>query len=664
MSSTSESSATSIHVELPAYGYSFVVNVPSDPSSSVLSIKEAISVLCPGYPASDGQRIIWRGRVLRNEEKIENLWPNNGEEVKRIVHLSVHPSAWSGDPPKTQEKGKGKEREDDVDLVAKLTAAAPSAYRSTPTPTPTPAATTVMKPVSASHSSRASPAHPTYILSKHRQALSTLTHQPFEGWFQQGDRELAVKFVEGSGFVWPTILDEEITPTATGQGVKYAKQIIDGRPYLSLLNPTAIPTDSQIHALKVLSYTIELLKLPQTPAPGPSSRTSHPAPAPSSSGNSSGGSTGTPVQIPAHLNALLQQMGLPPIQDPPLAGPVQVQIINDGVGVPLPVAQGQGGQFLDLNAFLNANGGQLGQNPPAVAPNPPPQVQAAQIRPLLLPIFMLSLRTLLLLYFVAPARKPFLTLMIIAWVMWEIWVPIRAVFRRVGRAVDALEQAQGGGQGQGGPAGANFPRDGQVPVVNRGAQPVRNEAPAAAPADPPPPAGNNPAAVVPNAAAGSIVNTLASFDIAEGEAALQAFADHPVHDHAGTQDVFPEPNLGRKALSFVVLLVTTVHPAVWNKRRATLRAREGRVRVEMGALRETAATQQSAAIEDNGDSSNSEDASAATLEAERRTAQRAEILSKYMRRPMWVRRYMQRVFHAGEGEGAAWGAGEEWVAEE
>ncbi|KAF5393747.1 hypothetical protein D9757_000150 [Collybiopsis confluens] len=642
MNQVSSANLISIRVELPAYGYSFTIKVPSE--TSVLSIKEAISSTCPGSPIIDGQRIIWRGRVLGTEEKIKDLWPSD-EEVQRIVHLSVHPSAWRTDPPKTQEKGKGKEGEKDAEWVERLKAVAHS------TSQPTAKTDTVATP------SPATPQHLAFIVAKHRQALATLTQELSEFRVDPEDRHLAAKFVEEHGFIWPEILDEEVEPNLGGQGVKYAKQTIDGRPFLRLLNSTVTPTPAQIRALEILSYTIPLLNLPLRPSMSPTSS----AHAPISPNPPSDILTGTPVQLPAHVNAILQQLGLPPIQDNPIVGPAQVHVVNDDNGVPHPAAQGQGGQLYNFNAFLDANGGQAGQNVhPPIAANPP-QFQAAQIRPLIFPILMLSLRTLLLLYFVAPARKPFLAFMIIAWVIWEIWVPVREVFGRAGRAGDADGvQAMGDRQPQGageGPAGADVMRAGQVPPlgVNRGVQPPGN-GPQVLNGAPPLP-NNPPAGAAPNAAAaaGSILNTLASFDITEGETALQAFADSPTN--AITQDILPEPGVGRKALSFIVLLLTTVHPAVWNKRRAILRAREGRVRVEMGALRETAPTQ-----EETGDDTGDE-TSAEVLETQRRAALRAEISSKYMRRPVWVRRYMQRVFQAGEG-GTAWGAGEEWIAEE
>ncbi|KAJ3755797.1 hypothetical protein EV360DRAFT_49094 [Lentinula raphanica] len=535
-----------ILVELPAYGYSFTVNLPPSESSNVLAIKEAISLTCPGNPRVDGQRIIWRGRVLRDEEKIGDLWPAGVDGMKKIVHLSVHPSAWTGKPPSKEEstkKEKGKAKEAEV--------VQPPPVVSSPPPTVPMTSTT----------SSVSSALPEYLVSRHRQAFSTLTHSPFIP--AEVDRESAVHFVNAHGYIWPPILDKEFPKEDSGHGLRYEKVFIDSRPYLRLLNPTESPTPAQIHAFQVLSYTIELLKLP----PLEPTRTQ----------------TSSPPQVP------------------------------------------QAGQF-DLNQLLNMNGQHINPaNPVNRDPGfPQIRIHLINIRPLLLPLFMLSLRTLLLLYFVAPARKPFFMLLILAWVGWEIWGWIGGLAQRAGEQNQGDDLGRGaqvnnGNMGAGGvQAGAGapvpppVPQNAQAPAPNgpRAAVPGNNNAPGAAAGGPP-----------------SIIDTLASFDIAEGETALSSFLP---------ENNLREPGLSRKALSLFVLLIATVHPAIWNRRRALLRAREGRVKVEMNAL--TEAAQGAAAAAEAGDNA-------------RRAAHHAEMSARFMRRPSWVRRYMQRVVR-GEVEGA------------
>lgn len=62
-----------IHVELPAYSRSFDVQVPE--SATVLDVKQVISSVCVGHPRPEGQRVIWRGRYVDDQEKVSELWP-------------------------------------------------------------------------------------------------------------------------------------------------------------------------------------------------------------------------------------------------------------------------------------------------------------------------------------------------------------------------------------------------------------------------------------------------------------------------------------------------------------------------------------------------------------------------------------------------------------
>jgi hypothetical protein len=61
-----------LRVDLPSYSHSFTIEVPS--SSTILDVKQAISQNCVGSPRIDGQRIVWRGRYLGDEEKIADIW--------------------------------------------------------------------------------------------------------------------------------------------------------------------------------------------------------------------------------------------------------------------------------------------------------------------------------------------------------------------------------------------------------------------------------------------------------------------------------------------------------------------------------------------------------------------------------------------------------------
>jgi Ubiquitin family len=61
-----------IRVELPTYSHSFQVSVPS--TGTVSDVKQEIEKDCPGNPRAHGQRLIWRGRFLGDDEKVLNIW--------------------------------------------------------------------------------------------------------------------------------------------------------------------------------------------------------------------------------------------------------------------------------------------------------------------------------------------------------------------------------------------------------------------------------------------------------------------------------------------------------------------------------------------------------------------------------------------------------------
>jgi len=65
-------SVVELRVELPSYSHSFIIQVPV--SYTILDVKGEIFRACVGAPRADGQRIIWRGRLLRDDEKVEDIW--------------------------------------------------------------------------------------------------------------------------------------------------------------------------------------------------------------------------------------------------------------------------------------------------------------------------------------------------------------------------------------------------------------------------------------------------------------------------------------------------------------------------------------------------------------------------------------------------------------
>lgn len=293
------------------------------------------------------------------------------------------------------------------------------------------------------------------------------------------------------------------------------------------------------------------------------------------------------VPIPLHVNQLLQQLGLPPMR---------------AVGVP-------------------------GQNPPVGAnQNNAVLVEIRQIplRPLLAPFIMLILRTLLLLYFVAPARKPIFGVLILGWMLYEIWQPIRNGLRNGwGRAPqngngpqppnvapNAGPNAGAGAEGAAPPAGANG--NANVPPAPDGGPAAPNAPARARPQGP----------VTLDQQAGAIFDTLANMNIEEEQRILNQGAAAPA----------TPPSFGHKMVTFLGLFVTTLHPAIWNRRREALRRREGVVRTEANVRNSAPPAAQ------NGDEG--DEPTAAETEATRR---REELRAQHMLKPRWIQQYEERV---------------------
>nr|GAT54013.1 NAD binding rossmann fold [Mycena chlorophos] len=514
-----------IRVELPAFSRSINVQVPD--SATIQDVKEEISRVCVGSPRVDGQRVIWRGRPLVNTERIQELWKS--PEEPRIVHLAVHPSAWSSAPPEVPQRP----------FVAPAVPA-PLPSFSIPSVAPAPAAV---------------PPQPTdyrplaYVSARHEQAISALEQSPVQRLAPETlvMRSAAVDVVENHGWQWPNVLDEEF-PFPERGGVKYERTILNGQTYLRLVDSTSQPTAIQLHALKVLSVTFSILAIPTPAAPPPPPIT-------------------TVMHTLPEVNALLQQLGVP-------------------------VAVGRNG----VNVAPNV----LAQQPvpvPAAAPAAP----EIPLRPLLVPLFLLMLRTAVLLYFFAPARKPVIGILIIAWMLYEVWRPIREGLIR-GWNQAAAERAAQRGQGPPGQAQQQQPQQ----------QPQQQQQ------------GGAPAAPMPNLpdrrrAANELDQQV--------DAIFDGLANFNIENE---QDVFrrnaPEPGLASKIATFVTLFVSTLHPAVWNRRRAVLRQRETQVRVDANA--------RAAELLDT----NPEDA-----EQRARLERQQQLIAQHNERPQWIREYIGRV---------------------
>jgi hypothetical protein len=225
------------------------------------------------------------------------------------------------------------------------------------------------------------------------------------------------------------------------------------------------------------------------------------------------------------------------------------------------------------------------------------ELRAVPMRALAAPLFMLTLRTLFLLYFFSPFQKPVFGFIVTAWLLYETWNTIRnAMPRRHAPDHHAEEDARILGNARVRPAADAL-------------HPMGPDAPLRAPAPPqvrvPVPHLRPPSATV--------MDTLANVNLREESAALDV---HP--------EPIADPTIGHRIKTFVELLVLTTHPAVWDRRRAALRQREGRVRLEMNAR------ERAQAAEGDGDEA-------------RANRAREALNTLHSRRSEWVIKYMERV---------------------
>jgi hypothetical protein len=295
-----------------------------------------------------------------------------------------------------------------------------------------------------------------------------------------------------------------------------------GEEYLRLVDPSRMPTPLQAHAIRVLGHTFALFAMPLPSAP------TYSIPPPPQAN--------TP--LPVHVNAHLQQIGLPPLR------------------------------VRQENAMIA-------------------ELRAVPMRALAGPLFMLTLRTLFLLYFFSPFQKPVFGIIVTAWLLYETWNTIRNAIPRLhmrGPHVDAPIRPP--------EAAPNAPlRAAPVPPVR---MPLQRHRPSE-----------------------TLMDTLASVNLREETGALDS-----------RPDAVAAPTVGYRVKSFIQLLVLTAHPAIWDRRRAALRQREGRVRTEMNALGVSAQT------EGNDDGRSDE--------------VRARARAEHSRRAAWVAGYMERVRGGGD----------------
>jgi len=235
------------------------------------------------------------------------------------------------------------------------------------------------------------------------------------------------------------------------------------------------------------------------------------------------------------------------------------------------------------------------------------------IRPLIVPLIMLTIRTSLLLYFFQPARKPFFGLIVLIWVVWEVIGAVRGALAGDQAPQNRNRNNQQGGGLQNGPVnGVPGNVAGQGPPDAGAGAGVRPGAP-----------NNIPHPALPNSQE-AILNYLAQINL-DNEA-------HSVESNVNLNPNTPPPSLAHKIKTFFLLLTLTLYPAIWDRRRTVLRAREGR-------LRDEARRREARALQRDRERAEREENRRRGLEV----SEAEPDLAPPTLKPFWVAEYVQRV---------------------
>lgn len=224
--------------------------------------------------------------------------------------------------------------------------------------------------------------------------------------------------------------------------------------------------------------------------------------------------------------------------------------------------------------------------------------RAINARRMMGPLLMLAFRAAIVFWFLRPFRRPFIPLLLVAWVAWEVW---SIVFENIVRQAAAQAQIQAAAQrlraqaiaahnanaGIGGnAAGAAANANGRNANAN-GVQANGNAAgPAPGAPEPPMTFWRRSARVFFAREAKAIFGTNHVDRVHQPgvPAAAQNALDGQENQAAPRN--FQPLNLVHRIWSFVVLFILTAHPGFWEQRREALRRRETDIRLTYGRLRE------------------------------------------------------------------------------
>ena len=228
------------------------------------------------------------------------------------------------------------------------------------------------------------------------------------------------------------------------------------------------------------------------------------------------------------------------------------------------------------------------------------------MRALLTPLFMLAMRATLIMYFFSPGQTPFFGIIMGLWVLYEAWSAIRAAVAATRDPAEPRRNEDGQVRGDGGVPGLNG-QDGQDVV--RPSDPTRDQL-------------------------NVVLNVVANVNLREENEMLEASGD------------LPPPTFVHKVKTFASLMMITLIPALWDRRRAELMRREGGLRTEMNVISAAMAAPSfsgSAAQAHNPQIGGENEVSAQEQEELKRAREiKLAVIEKHARRPDWVREYVER----------------------
>ncbi|KAG8929561.1 hypothetical protein FRC02_005392 [Tulasnella sp. 418] len=551
-----------INVVLDAQSISFSLSV--NPSSTIADLKQLIRDNCTGRPLPSGQRVIYKGRVLLDNEVVGELL--KPADIKHTLHVAVHPAAWATPPPSQTSS---------TTTSPPLTASLP--LHSLPTNPH------LLQITSSVHLPQQ------LILHQHTNAIRILSKTPLQPWLGPGEyrsaRNLTKAVLVGANIGWPPnrILDDDIyvkftnDPSSKEPGVTYAWQVVNNLPYLSLVEgESGSPTAIQLRALETLSYTYPLLPVLPTLPPFSNPTMSVLQSIQNVVNRRRPGTSGT---SPVGLNPVpLPNQPQQDINQRPLVWQAVIRQRQVAGQPRLPLRLTFTHQVLTILIYLIAH---------------PTRV--------LIPIILILARAVFMVYLLdcTPDKHLGWFLCVVAWALWEIYkIGLREGERFVRAAalrnedLNAAAAAHQPAAAQGNaPANPVQPQAGQDGAQPAAAAPNAAPAPAPAPAAGPAPLPNR----QPRGRFAALFDILAIYHLSwehrqlginDNTANTTTTTNPDQQPQVGPASVPPQdlvdPTWAERMKVFIAMFIYSMFPAVWARRLSLLRIREGRIREVYG----------------------------------------------------------------------------------